>query len=105
VHRLGIFFTASPRHADLLLLTGAGAHGMATAVRETREQMPDPVVVIAAGTDAASGGLIHPSYAVTDGVRRLVDVDVWVPGSPPSPFSLLHGILLALDRLPRPDRR
>lgn len=100
IHRLGIFFTASPRHADLLLVTGIGTAGMAAPLRRTRDAMPDPVVVIAAGADAASGGLIGPGYTSGHGVGQLVDVDVWVPGSPASPFSLLHGILLGLDRLP-----
>jgi Ni,Fe-hydrogenase III small subunit/ferredoxin len=100
VHRLGIFFTASPRHADVLLVTGAGAHGMAAPLRRTYEAMPDPKVVIAAGTDAVSGGLVSPSYATLDGVGAAVPVDVWVPGSPPSPFQLLHALLLGLGRLP-----
>ena len=100
VHRLGIFFTASPRHADILLVTGVGAAGMAAPLRRTREAMPDPVVVIAAGTDAISGGLFGDGYSSGGGVGDLVDVDVWVPGAPASPFSLLQGILLALDRLP-----
>lgn len=99
VHRLGIFFTASPRHADVLLITGAGSHGMAEPLRRTVEATPRPLVVIAAGTDAISGGLIAPSYAVAEGIGDLVDVDVWVPGSPPSPFSLLHALLLAVGRI------
>ena len=98
VHRLGIFFTASPRHADILLVTGIGATGMAAPLRRTREAMPDPVVVIAAGADAISGGLIGRGYAADAGVGAIVDVDVWVPGAPASPFSLLHAILLALGR-------
>jgi Ni,Fe-hydrogenase III small subunit/ferredoxin len=100
VHRLGIFLTASPRHADILLVTGAGARGMAEPLRQTYEAMPDPKVVIAVGTDAVSGGLVSPSYAVTGGIGDVVPVDVWVPGSPPPPFSILHGLLLALGRLP-----
>ena len=106
VGRLGIFFTASPRHADILLVTGAGGHGMAGPLRRTLEAMPAPTVVIAAGTDAISGGLTAPTYAVAGGVGGLVPVDVWVPGSPPSPFSLLHAILLALGRVGphRPER-
>jgi Ni,Fe-hydrogenase III small subunit/ferredoxin len=108
IHRLGIFFTASPRHADVLLVTGAGSHGMAEPLRRTLEAIPRPLVVIAAGTDAASGGLVAPSfaphYATAGGVGELVDVDVWVPGSPPSPFSLLHGLLLAVGRV-RPKGR
>jgi Ni,Fe-hydrogenase III small subunit/ferredoxin len=105
VHRLGIFFTASPRHADVLLVTGAGSHGMREPLRRTLDAMPRPVVVIAAGTDAISGGLVTPSYAVAGGIGELLDVDVWVPGSPPSPFSLLHGLLLAMGRLQTSGRR
>ncbi len=66
----------------------------------TRAAMPDPVVTIAAGTDAISGGLFAHGYSSGGGVGSLLDVDVWVPGSPASPFSLLHGILLALGRVP-----
>jgi Ni,Fe-hydrogenase III small subunit/ferredoxin len=100
IHRLGIFFTASPRHADLLLVTGAGSAGMSGPLRSTYEAMPDPRVVMAVGTDAISGGLVRPSYAADGGVSDKVPVDVWVPGSPPSPFSILHGILMAIGRLP-----
>lgn len=99
VHRLGIFVTASPRHADILLVTGAGSHGMAAPLARTLEAMPRPLVVIAAGTDAISGGLTSPSYATAGGIGDLLPVDVWVPGSPPSPFSLLQAILLATGRL------
>jgi len=101
VHRLGIFFTASPRHADILMLTGAGARGMFGPLLRTQVAMPNPTVVIAVGTDAVSGGLISPSYATTGGLADEVDVDVFVPGSPPAPFAILHGILLALGRLPQ----
>jgi Ni,Fe-hydrogenase III small subunit/ferredoxin len=101
VHRLGIFFTASPRHADILLVTGIGASAMAEPLRRTREAMPDPVVVIAAGADAISGGLFRSGYAAAGGIGALLQVDIWVAGSPASPFSLLHAILLALGRVPR----
>ena len=136
IHRLGIFFTASPRHADVLLVTGAGAHGMAEPLRRTHAGMPDPKIVIAVGTDAVSGGLLGGSadgtgpeqtshgraaapdggpvsaglpgagfpggsYATSGGVGSVVPVDVWVPGSPPPPFSILHGLLAGLGRLPR----
>jgi Ni,Fe-hydrogenase III small subunit/ferredoxin len=99
IHRLGVFFTASPRHADILLVTGVGTAGMRTPLQRTREAMPDPVVVIAAGSDAISGGLFHNSYAAESGVGAIVNVDVWVPGAPASPFSLLHAILLGVGRL------
>lgn len=100
VHRLGIFLTASPRHADILLVTGVGSAGMARPLARTLEATARPVVVIAAGVDAVSGGMIGPGYASSGGIGDLVDVDVWVPGSPASPFALLQGILLALGRLP-----
>lgn len=99
IHRLGIFFTASPRHADVLLVTGGGTAGMVEPLRLTHEAMPDPKVVIAVGTDAISGGLVHPTYATRGGIANMLPVDVWVPGSPPSPFSILHGLLLAMGRL------
>ena len=100
VHRLGIFITASPRHADVLLVTGAAARGMIGPLRRTLDGMPDPKLVIAVGTDAVSGGLISPSYATAGGVGGAVGVDAWLPGSPPSPFSILHALLLVLGRLP-----
>jgi Ni,Fe-hydrogenase III small subunit/ferredoxin len=100
IHRLGMFFTASPRHADILLVTGSGARGMAGPLRETYEAMPHPKVVIAVGSDAVGGGIISPSYATCGGIGGLVPVDVWLPGSPPSPFAILSALLLALGRLP-----
>lgn len=105
IQRLGLFFTASPRHADLLLVTGAGTAGMVEPLRRTWQAMPTPKVVVAAGTDAISGGIVHPTYATRGGISHIVPVDVWIPGSPPSPFSLLHGILVAVGMLPvRRDR-
>jgi Ni,Fe-hydrogenase III small subunit/ferredoxin len=96
VHRLGVFFTASPRHADVLLVTGAGTPGMTGPLRATYEGMPDPKVVIAAGTDAVSGGLLRDRLS---GVAGPVPVDVWVPGSPPSPFAMLSALLVATGKL------
>ena len=100
IHRLGMFFTASPRHADVLLVTGAGARGMIEPLRKTYDAMPHPKVVIAVGTDAVGGGLPGASYATAGGIGGIVPVDVWLPGSPPSPFSILSALLLALGRLP-----
>jgi Ni,Fe-hydrogenase III small subunit/ferredoxin len=99
IHRLGVFFTASPRHADILLVTGIGVAGMAEPLRRTLDAMPAPTVVIAVGTDAISGGVLGGGYIGGTGVSDLVPVDVWVPGAPASPFSVLHGILLALGRV------
>jgi Ni,Fe-hydrogenase III small subunit/ferredoxin len=100
VHRLGVFFTASPRHADVLLVTGAGTGGMTESLRTTYEGMPDPKVVVAVGTDAVSGGLLSGRLT---GVAGPVPVDVWVPGSPPSPFGILNALLIATGKLT--DRR
>jgi Ni,Fe-hydrogenase III small subunit len=100
VQRLGIFFTASPRHADLLLVSGTATEGMAGPLHTTYDAMPHPKLVLAAGTDAISGGLVGSGYVTRDGIGSVVPVDVFVPGSPPSPFSLLHGILLAIGLLP-----
>ncbi|MHB8621436.1 MAG: NADH-quinone oxidoreductase subunit NuoB [Chloroflexota bacterium] len=99
IHRLGIFFTATPRHADVLLVTGAMTRNMELALRETYEAMPDPRIVIAAGTMACSGGLFGASYATLGGVDKVLPVDVYVPGSPPSPLSLLYALLLATERI------
>ena len=99
IHRLGVFFTASPRHADVLLVTGAGARGMTGPLRTTYDGMPDPKVVIAAGTDAVSGGLLRHTEIVTGGVEATVPVDIWLPGSPPSPFGILNALLIAVGQL------
>jgi Ni,Fe-hydrogenase III small subunit/ferredoxin len=109
IHRLGIFLTATPRHADVLLVTGAGAAGMELPLLETYAGMPDPKVVIAVGTDAVSGGLLageadtgeqgNTGEQGASGIGDLVPVDVWVPGSPPPPFSILHALLVAIGKL------
>ena len=99
VHRLGVFFTASPCHADVLLVTGAGTIGMTESLRTTYEGMPDPKVVIAVGTDAVSGGLLADRLTGVAGAAHPVPVDVWVPGSPPSPFGILKALLIATGKL------
>jgi Ni,Fe-hydrogenase III small subunit/ferredoxin len=100
MQRLGIYFTASPRHADLLLVTGSGAAGMLAPLRRTFDAMPEPKLIVAVGSDAASAGLLAGSYATRGGIADEAPVDVFVPGSPPSPFAILHGILLAIGLLP-----
>lgn len=99
MHRLGLFFTASPRHADALLVSGPVTAAMEPALRRTYEAMPEPRVVIAAGTDACSGS-IWTEPEVREGVDRVLPVDVYIPGDPPSPIALLHGLLLAAGRAP-----
>jgi Ni,Fe-hydrogenase III small subunit/ferredoxin len=99
IHRLGVFFTASPRHADVLLVTGAGARGMAVPLRTTYDAMPDPKIVIAVGTDAVSGGLLGQGETTTGGIAATVPVDVWLAGSPPSPFGIINALLVAVGKL------
>jgi Ni,Fe-hydrogenase III small subunit len=98
LQRLGIDFVASPRHADMLLVTGAVTRNLHPALLATYEAMPEPKIVAAIGTDACSGGIAHDSYATVGGVDRVLPVDVYVPGDPPRPQAILHGLLLALDR-------
>jgi Ni,Fe-hydrogenase III small subunit/ferredoxin len=107
MQRLGLFFTASPRHADVLLVTGPVTAPMEEPLRRTHDAMPEPRVVVAAGTDACSGS-IWTGPEVLGGVDRVLPVDVYVPGDPPSPIALLHGLLLAAGRVqeaspPRPS--
>jgi Ni,Fe-hydrogenase III small subunit/ferredoxin len=101
IHRLGVFITASPRHADVLLVTGAGARGMTVPLRTTYDAMPDPKIVIATGTDAVSGGLLSESDMTTGGVAATVPVDIWLAGSPPSPFGIINALLVAVGKLAR----
>jgi Ni,Fe-hydrogenase III small subunit len=98
MHRLGLFFTATPRHADVLLVTGPVTLPMEQPLRRTYDAMPEPRVVVAAGTDACSGG-IWTEPEVRGGVDRVLPVDVYIPGDPPSPIALLHGLLLAAGRV------
>jgi Ni,Fe-hydrogenase III small subunit len=98
MQRLGLFFAASPRHADVLLVTGPVTGPMEQPLLRAHEAMPEPRVVIAAGTDACSGG-IWSEPEVRGGVDRVLPVDVYIPGDPPSPIALLHGLLLAAGRV------
>lgn len=98
LHRLGFFFTASPRHADILLVTGPVTAPMEAPLQTTLEAMPKPRAVIACGASACSG-VVAPGITYTGGVDRVIPVDVFVPGDPPTPLMLLHGLLLAVDRV------
>ena len=98
MQRLGLFFTATPRHADVLLVTGPVTAPMEEHLLRTYEAMPDPRIVVAAGTDACSGG-IWSGPEVRGGVDQVLPVDVFIPGDPPAPITLLHGLLLATGRV------
>lgn len=92
IERFGISFVASPRHADVLLVTGAVTLNMAEAVLKTYEAMPSPKFVVAVGDDACDGGIYKGSYAVLGGVDKILPVDIKIPGNPPSPKEILRGI-------------
>ena len=100
---LGIRFVASPRHADLLLVTGPVSKHMEVALRRTYNATPDPKLVVAVGDCGCTGGIFGESYASCGRVSNVIPVDVAVPGCPPSPTRILQGILAALS--PSPVRR
>ena len=91
--RFGISFVASPRHADVLLVTGAVTHNMEIAVRKTYDAMPSPKFVVAVGDDACDGGIYAGTYAVIGGVDKVLPVDLKIPGNPPTPIEILAGLL------------
>jgi len=100
IERFGIHFVASPRHADVLLVTGPSSRNMEIALQRTYKATPEPKIVIAVGACACSGGIFGDTYATTGGIDKVVPVDVYVPGCPPRPQALLSGLMLAVDRLP-----
>lgn len=99
VQRLGIDFVASPRHADLLLVTGAVTRHLEAALLATYEAMPAPRLVVAVGACACGGGVLQGSYAVAGGADRRLPVDVYIPGCPPRPQAIIQGLLVAVERL------
>jgi Ni,Fe-hydrogenase III small subunit/formate hydrogenlyase subunit 6/NADH:ubiquinone oxidoreductase subunit I len=99
IERFGIHFVASPRHADLLLVTGPVSRNMELALGKTYRAMAEPKVVVAVGACGISGGIFGENYASLGGVQKVLPVDVYIPGCPPRPQALLHGILLAVGRL------
>jgi Ni,Fe-hydrogenase III small subunit len=98
IEGLGIRFVASPRHADLLLVTGPVAKNMEVALRRTYEATPDPKLVVAIGDCGCTGGIFGESYASWGRVSNVIPVDVAVPGCPPSPQRILSGILTAVSK-------
>jgi Ni,Fe-hydrogenase III small subunit len=94
---LGIKFVASPRHADLLLVTGPVSRNMEEALRRTWEAMPAPKLVVAIGDCGCNGGVFGENYASRGAVSNLIPVDVAVPGCPPDPLAIIQGILTAVS--------
>jgi len=99
IERLGIHFVASPRHADMLLVTGPAARNMELALTKTYNATPDPKLVVAVGACACSGGIFKDSYATRNGIDCVVPVDVYIPGCPPRPQAIIYGIMKAIERL------
>jgi Ni,Fe-hydrogenase III small subunit len=97
----GIRFVASPRHADVLLVTGPVSVNMEEALRRTFDATPDPKLVVAVGDCGACGGIFGESYASRGSVSKVIPVDVTVPGCPPSPLAILRGLLAATQRSSR----
>jgi Ni,Fe-hydrogenase III small subunit len=102
---IGIRFVASPRHADMLLVTGPVARNMEVALRRTYEATPDPKLVVAIGDCGCTGGIFGESYASRGRVANVIPVDVTVPGCPPSPRQILAGILTAISAPARTKAR
>lgn len=101
LERFGIHFVASPRHADMLLVTGPVTRNMELALRKTYDATPAPRLVVAVGACGCSGGIFGRNYATCGGVDSVIPVDVYIPGCPPNPYALLQGILTAIGRLKR----
>jgi Ni,Fe-hydrogenase III small subunit len=105
VERFGISFVASPRHADVLIVTGAITRNMEIAAKKTYEAMPAPKFVVAVGDDACGCGILNDSYAVLGGADKIFNVDVKIPGNPPSPIEILKGILALMDAIEKGQKK
>jgi formate hydrogenlyase subunit 7 len=105
LHRLGIFFTPSPRFADLLLVTGPVTYALRGPLEEAYRAMPEPRFVMAIGTCAVSGGTNGGGYACGHGLEGVLPVDVYLPGCPPNPAAIIHALLMLLRRMSQRVRR
>lgn len=101
LHRFGIFFTASPRFADLLLVTGPVTKAMHDPLLKAYEAMPDPKWVMAMGSCAISGALTGGGHTAGNGLEEVLPVDLYLPGSPPNPAAIIEALLMLLDRVPQ----
>lgn len=102
VERFGIRFTASPRHADMLMVTGPVSRNMAEAVRRTFEAMPTPKIVVAVGDGAINGGVFRDSYAIHNSLAEVIPVDFEIPGDPPSPREIISALFHILEDTEEP---
>jgi Ni,Fe-hydrogenase III small subunit len=99
VERFGVSFVASPRHADVIIITGPVTLAMAEAARKTFEAMPQPGWVVAVGDDACGSGLVKDSYAVLGAADKILPVDFKIPGNPPAPIEIMRGLLAFMSAI------
>ncbi|WP_414040796.1 NADH-quinone oxidoreductase subunit B family protein [Acidithiobacillus sp. M4-SHS-6] len=99
LHRLGIFVTATPRDADVLLVAGPITDAMRTAILKAYAAMPEPKRVMGMGTCAINGGIFGESFACAGGLEKIIPVDLWLPGCPPPPLAIIHGLLSLVGRV------
>ncbi len=99
VERFGISVVASPRHADILAVTGAVTLNMEMALKKTYDAVPSPKFVVAVGDDACDGGIFKDTYAVRGGVDKVIPVDMKIPGNPPSPTQIIQGLLALMAEI------
>jgi len=104
IQRFGLDFVASPRHADLLLVTGPVSRQMELALKKTYLATPEPRLVLACGDCAMDGGVYKGSYAVTNGVANVIPVDCYIPGCPPTPMGIISGLLQLLEKYTKLNR-
>lgn len=97
IGRFGIHFVASPRHADMLMVTGPVTRNMTDALISAYNSTPTPKIIVAVGDDAIDGGLFKGSYATYDGVHEVIPVNYQIPGDPPTPLVIMHSLLWILD--------
>ncbi|NOY64598.1 MAG: hypothetical protein GXO97_04270 [Nitrospirae bacterium] len=100
IHRLGFFITPTPRAADVLMVAGPVTDHMRFPLKEAYEAMPEPRAVVAVGTCALSGGIFGRSFASSGGVSEILPVDIAIPGCPPPPLAIIHGLLILTGRRP-----
>jgi Ni,Fe-hydrogenase III small subunit len=100
MHRLGFFMTPTPRNADILMVSGPVSDAMRLPLRKAYDAIPEPKRVVAIGACAIFGGIFGSSFAVSGGASEIVPIDVVIPGCPPPPLAILHGLLLVIERKP-----
>lgn len=105
LERFGIHIVASPRHADMLLVTGPVTRNMELALLKTYNATPEPKLVAAMGSCACNGGIFGETYASGGGVDRFMPVDVYIPGCPPRPQAVIFGLMVAVDKLEQKIRK